>query len=269
MSSDAMKNMRDAIARGERFAMCTVIKSMGSSPGHEGQKMFVFADGTILGTIGGGINEENTRKKAMHQLHEGGTLTLKFDLSGSEGTEDPICGGRMDVFIEVLQLNPHIVIFGAGHIGLVIAQLASVVGYRVTLVDERPDVTAGKVLPKDLRILCCRYEDSVEKAEIDENTAVVIVTPGHVKDREVLERAIKYPARYIGMIGSMRKVKDTMGYLQKQGVSQKTLDEIFAPIGINLGGSSPEEIAIGIMAQIAAHKNGKRLHYSRNNDTAD
>lgn len=256
-----MRNLRDALARGERFAMCTVVEAMGSSPGSEGQKMFVFTDGTTIGTVGGGVNEETVRAKAAHQLIEGGTLLLTFDMANESGSTDPICGGKMKVFIEVVQDQPRLVVFGGGHIGKVLTKMAAVAGFRVTLIDERPEFAEPCLIPEAEQVLCCPYEESVEKAGIHEADSVVIVTPGHAKDREVLERAIRTPAKYIGMIGSARKVLATKERLLAEGADKQRLEEVFTPIGLRLGGDSPEEISVAILAQIVAFRNGKTIRF--------
>ncbi len=266
MNTNSMRDLREAMSRGERFAMCTVVRSMGSSPGSEGQKMFVFTDGSTLGTVGGGVNEEKTRQKALHQLVEGGSLMLGFDMAKGTDPGDPICGGNMEVFIEVIQDSPRMVVFGGGHIGKVVTRLAAVAGFRVTLVDDRPEVAEECRFPEVDRVLCCPYEESVAKAGIEADTAVIIVTPGHAKDREVLDRAVKTPAKYIGMIGSAKKVKETKARLVAEGADPKRMDGVFSPIGINLGGDSPEEIAVSILAQVVAFRNGKTIPFIRNQD---
>ena len=261
MSTNLMKDLQEALASGEAFVMCTVTETMGSSPGQPGQKMFVFGDGTTTGTVGGGINEDRVRKEAIDLFFHAETKLLSFDMSNDVSTAEPICGGTMKVFLELVQDRPRLIIFGGGHIGQILTKLANIAGFRITLVDERPEYAEACRIPEAENVLCCSYEESVEKTNIDALTSVVIVTPGHAKDREVLESVLKSPAPYIGMIGSARKVEDIKKRLLAEGADAKKLQDIFSPIGLNLGGDSPEEIAVGILAQIIAFRHGKRLGF--------
>ncbi|MFZ2956405.1 MAG: XdhC/CoxI family protein [Candidatus Ozemobacteraceae bacterium] len=263
MSYGLFDDLRHAYEEGRPFVLCTVIEVTGSSPGKSGQKMIVFSDGTTAGTVGGGVNEERTRVVALGIFSTGGTRILSFSLDNPLQGGEPICGGSVKVFLELQADRPRLVVFGGGHIGNVVARMAFLARYRVTLVDERQEFTSEEAVPEIDRRLCLPYEDSIEQAEIDEQTFVVIVTPGHVKDREVLERVLKTPAAYIGMIGSARKVTETKKALAASGVPAERLEAVCAPVGIYLGGEAPEEIAISILAQIVAWRNGLRLHFSR------
>jgi len=263
MSANIMKDLQEALGSGQTFVMCTVIEVMGSSPGQPGQKMFVYNDGSTTGTVGGGVNEERVRKEAMPLFFEGKTKLISFTMNKDASSDEPICGGTMKVFLEAVQDQPRMVIFGGGHIGLALTKLAKTAGFRITLVDERPEYTEACRVPEAETLLCCSYEDSVAKVAVDAATFVVIVTPGHAKDREVLERVIKTPALYVGMIGSARKVEELKKRLIAEGADAQKLQDLFSPIGLNLGGESPEEIAVAILAQIIAFRHGKILRFER------
>lgn len=263
MAHELFQELRDAFETGEPFALCTVIETSGSSPGKVGQKMLVFPDGETSGTVGGGVNEERVRKAALELFNAGGSRLLSFSLDNPIEGNEPVCGGGAKVYIEVFADRPRLVVFGGGHIGRVLARMAHLARFQVSLVDERPASVSPESVPEIDDRICCPYEESVERARIDQQTSVVIVTPGHVKDRQVLERVLKTPASYIGMIGSRRKVDEMKKAIIADGADPARVSQIFSPIGIHLGGDSPEEIAVSILAQIIAFKNGKTVHYHR------
>ncbi|MBF0547125.1 MAG: XdhC family protein [Candidatus Riflebacteria bacterium] len=264
MKIEMYDELMEALNSSRTFVLCTVVDVEGSSPGKTGNIMGVFDDGTIFGTVGGGKNEESVRLSAVSMLeNEERTKTISFNLSNPLDGTEPICGGKMKVFLQIMRKKPKMAIFGAGHIGRVLASLAVKAQYQVTILDERPEFLNSDFLIDSHEKICCPYEQAVEKAKIDAQTSVVIVTPGHIKDYEVLERALKTPARYIGVIGSSRKISALKKSLLASGFDSKRIESVFAPIGVFLGGDSPEEIAVSILAQVIAFRNGLELRFSK------
>jgi xanthine dehydrogenase accessory factor len=261
MHGGLFQELREAFADGAPFVLCIVVEDQGSSPGKPGQKMLVYPDGTTTGTVGGGVNEERVRQRAMELFSQGGTALLRFTLDNPIEGSEPVCGGAMSVYLELLTDRQKLVIFGGGHIGNALARMAVVARFQVVLVDERPEFAKAD-LSID-RILCCPYAEAVARAEIDPTTSVVIVTPGHTHDRLVLEQVLRTQAAYIGMVGSARKVAEMKKALVAEGADAGRLSRVFAPIGVNLGSNAPEDIALGILAQIVAFRNGKQLPYVR------
>lgn len=261
MQFEFFQELKHILNDGSDFVLCTVVAAEGSSPAKPGQKMIVCADGSITGTVGGGVNEERVRQAALTLFAKGGSQLLEFSLVASIDEPEPVCGGNCTIFIELLHDRPKLVIFGGGHIGNALARMAQVLRFHVTLVDERPEFVTHERIPGVDRGVCLPYEQAIEQCAIDARTSLVIVTPGHVKDREVLARVIDSPAAYIGMVGSARKWAEMQKAMVAEGVSQARLDQIHCPIGINLVGQSPEEIALGILAQIVAHRHGKPLPF--------
>lgn len=263
MSGDILEALSQAISRGDPFVLCTVIQVQGSSPGRPGQKMVVYSDGFTAGTVGGGVNEERVRKAAMELFTGGDNRVLEFRLDNTIASGEPVCGGSMSVFIEMMIQRPRLVIFGGGHIGRALARMAVIAGFRVTLADERPDYASSEHYPELSEVICLPYAEAVDRAAIDTQTFVIIVTPGHRHDREVLARVLKTPARYIGMIGSARKVAETRKTLLNEGTDPQRLNQVHAPVGIYLGCDAPEEIAVSILAQMIGVKNGVVIPFSR------
>lgn len=263
MRFEFLSELEQAISQGGNFVLCTVIAAMGSSPAKPGQKMIVRSDGTIRGTVGGGVNEERIRRAALELFRGGDTRLVEFAMDQSIASDEPVCGGRFTCFLELLEEHPRLFIFGAGHVGAALARLAQACRFHVTVVDERAEfVSEERLAAADVR-LCASYEDAVARCPIDHRSSVVIVTPGHVKDREVLERAILTEASYIGMIGSQRKWDELRQAMIAAGADARRLGEIHCPIGVNLVGQSPEEIALGVLAQVVAFRHGKDIPYCR------
>ena len=147
MATEFFYELRDAFNKNETFALCTVIETEGSSPGTVGQKMIVFRDETSVGSVGGGINEEKVRLAAIDLFKNGTTTIMTFDLANPLDGEDPVCGGEARVFIELIAHEPRMIIFGAGHIGKVLAKLAALTRFRVTIIDERPKFADKNIFP--------------------------------------------------------------------------------------------------------------------------
>ena len=264
MSGEVMEALGKAIARRDPFALCSVIRVQGSSPGRPGQKMIVYADGSIDGTVGGGVNEDRVRQAALELFSGAENRLLEFRLDNALNSGEPICGGAMEVFIELMICRPRLIVFGGGHIGAALVRMGIIAGFRAVLVDERPEYASIEHFPGIAEILCRPYAEAVGAAAIDADTYVVIVTPGHRNDREVLAEVVKTPARYIGMIGSARKVAETRKSLIEAGVDPVRLDQVHAPVGVYLGCDAPEEIAVSILAQIIGIKNGVVIPFARN-----
>ena len=262
MATELFREQKEAFAAERPFVICTVVDTDGSSPGTLGQKMLVHQNGTLEGSVGGGINEERVRQEALNLLTTGGCKRLSFDLANPlEGTE-PVCGGRMTVFLECMSVEPRLIIFGAGHIGRVLAQLARHVRYRVFVADERPDFANPEALPGVAGILCAPYEETAAM-DFVAGDSVVVVTPGHTHDKLVLEKVLPGAAAYVGLVSSAKKLVEMKDHLHHTGIPWERLNALFSPIGLNLGSTTPEEIAVEILAQLIAFRNGRILPFQR------
>lgn len=260
MATEFFQELRNAFNSDQPFVLCTVVETMGSSPGTIGQKMIVFRDGHTIGTVGGGINEERVRIAAIDLFKNGTSTTLTFNLANPLDGSEPVCGGEVKIFIELQAREPRMVIFGAGHIGKTLAKMAALARFRVTITDERPEYADENIFPH-MNVICKPYVEAVEAAKIDESCHVAVVTPGHVKDREVLERVLLHDAAYVGLVSSAKKLCEMKQAFIDSGLDLKKVEALFSPIGINLGSTTPEEIAVEILAQIVAFRNGKIIRF--------
>ncbi|MFH1434602.1 MAG: XdhC/CoxI family protein [Pseudomonadota bacterium] len=251
--ANIVERLASLLRGGTKAALATVVRTGGSTPRETGAKMIVLADGGIEGTIGGGILEKKVIDDAMAMMKEGaaGKLVHYRLLEEEKGGIGAACGGDCDVFVEVFAPGRRILVCGGGHVGLSVARIGADAGFEVTVVDDRPEITGGRE-PAGVTVLLKRPDDPAVRGEVNESTAVVIVTRGHELDREALRSLINAPAFYIGMIGSRRKVGAVLSALEKEGVSRELLESVFTPIGLDIGAETPEEIALAIVAEIVA-----------------
>ncbi|MGI9951769.1 XdhC/CoxI family protein [Moorellaceae bacterium AZ2] len=157
---------------------------------------------------------------------------------------------EVELFLEPVLPEPHVLVLGGGHVGQKVAALAKEVGYRVTVVDDRPAFANRQLFPRADAIVCQDFEGALRQIPIDPATYIVIVTRGHRHDYECLRQVIHSPAAYIGMIGSRRKVKGVKDRLLAEGIAEEALARIYAPIGLDIGAETPAEIAVSILAEI-------------------
>jgi xanthine dehydrogenase accessory factor len=229
-------------------ALATVVASRGSAPRKIGAKMIVFGDGSIQGTIGGGGLEKLVIVDAQKALRQKSSFLKEYPLDKKSGLQ--ICGGKVSIFIETLAPKKRLVIAGAGHIGLALSFLAKLLGFDVVIVDNRRAFANKERFPHADKVICDGYAKAFKRIPADENTYIVIVTHGHAFDTECLEAALHTRAGYIGMIGSTIKIKHVYGVLMKKGIKKSALKKVHAPIGLEIGAETPEEIAIAIAAQL-------------------
>ena len=236
-------------AEGEEAALVTIVSTSGSTPREEGAKMLVKADGSILGTIGGGSLEIQVCQKAIEVIRKGKPERLHFRLK--EGEEPGmICGGDLEVFIEPILSSPSLYIFGGGHISLSLAKIGKLLGFKITVIDDRAEFANPQRFPEAELTLAEDFNRVFPKLKIDKSSYIVIVTRGHERDELVLEWALGAKAKYIGMIGSRTKNKAVFAHLLAKGIPQELLDKVHAPIGLEINAQTPEEIALSIMAEI-------------------
>jgi xanthine dehydrogenase accessory factor len=238
---------------GRRGALATIINVRGSIPSFESAKMLVRDDGTIVGTIGGGCVEAEVWNAAREVIETEKPKHLTFNL-GQDAAYDNglICGGQLDVFVEPVLPMPHAFIFGAGHISKSLSKVATLAGFSTVVIDNRDTFANRERFPEAANVHAAEYEEIFPQLNINETSYLIIVTRGHRDDMRVLQLAIATPARYIAMIGSKRKVINVIRELEKEGVSHEAFERIHAPMGLDIGAISPEEIAISVAAEMIA-----------------
>ena len=237
-------------AEGEEAALATVVSTSGSTPREAGAKMLVRADGSIVGTIGGGSLEAKVIEQALRVIKQGQPQRFHFDLTAEEGELGMICGGDTEVFIEPIRSSPTLFIFGGGHISLALAKIGKLLGFKVAVIDDRAEFANSQRFPEADLILAEDFSTAFSELKINKSSYIVIVTRGHHYDELVLELALGAEPKYIGMIGSRTKNKTVFSHLLVKGIPQERLDKVHAPIGLEISAQTPEEIAVSILAEV-------------------
>ena len=238
---------------GRKGAVATIVNVRGSIPSFETAKMLVRDDGSIAGTIGGGCVEAEVWQAAREVMEAEKPRTLTFNLNANPKFDSGlVCGGTLDVFIEPILPPSLLYIFGAGHVSLNLYKVARLAGFEVTVLDDREAYANRQRFPEARDIYADDFERIMAQLSPGETSFLVIVTRGHRDDMRVLRWALHTPARYIGMIGSKRKVLSIYKELEKEGMPREKFERVHAPVGLDIGAITPEEIAVAIVAEMIA-----------------
>jgi len=246
----------DMLSKGEGGVLATIISSKGSAPRKPGAKMLIKEDGTFTGTIGGGGAEKEVLEKAKQIMKSGKTEILHFDMSGSGREAAMICGGQIEVFLEPIPHRETLFLFGAGHIAQSTAAIGKMMGFRIVVVDPRPDYNNRERFPQADVLVVKDYKDAFGELQVTYNDYIIIYTPGHILDEECLTFAVSTDAKYIGMIGSKKKALEVKKRVEEKGANPEQIKRVHSPVGIEIGAETPEEIAISILAEIIQIKRG-------------
>jgi xanthine dehydrogenase accessory factor len=281
------------VTAGERLVLCTVVKTKGSTPQGAGARMIVLQSGQTFGTLGGGCVEAEVRRVALETTAD---CAMRFSLDHDYGWDDGlICGGVMDVLIQpvndaepyadwartiagggavVVEIpyeldgHPHVfreelgpaptlLIVGAGHVGRSLARIATPLGFDVDVIDDREDHLSAERFPSARRRIVGDIESSLRDYQHTQAGYVVIVTRGHKNDARALSSVVESSAKYVGLIGSKRKIKAILSDLAGTGVSIESLLRVHAPIGLEIGAVTVDEIAVSIAAELVAVRRGR------------
>jgi xanthine dehydrogenase accessory factor len=245
---------------GQRAALATIVHTNGSIPSYESSRMLVREDGTIAGTVGGGCVEADVWAAAKEVIRTELPRKMTFNLN-HEASYDAglICGGTLEIFVEPILPQPALYLFGGGHVATAVARIAHQAGFAIGIVDDRDTFANAERFPMAAEIHIS-YEEAFAKIKPNASTYIVIVTRGHKDDMRVLDWAVATPARYIGMIGSRRKVLSVYKALEKEGHALDKFERVHAPVGLEIGALTPEEIAVSITAElIAIRRNAENL----------
>jgi len=257
MNQEVFAAVSDALERGESAALVTIVSTMGSTPQRVGAKMLVFADGRIVGTIGGGCYENDAFWKAREAIKTRRPELIHYELSDDFAQETGlICGGTMDVYIEPIEPSPELYIIGAGHVGFHLGRLAADVGFRVHIVDDREKFANRERFPQAVEVVVDDIPAWIDRANLPPHAYAVIVTRGHTNDLEALRVLAPRELRYLGLIGSRAKVARIYDALVGDQMAPELLAKVHAPIGLDIGAVTPAEIAISIVAELVAIRRG-------------
>ncbi len=351
---NVLQELSEAVSKHQPVAFTALVETRGSTPQKAGATMLVFADGSQVGTLGGGCVEAEVKRRALRLIDQGRAELLTFNLDSDYGWDDGlICGGRMKMLvdpvrdeagfayyrrlIEVIaadegctesvvlesdraggsagdrlllndrgeviasskmisdsatddesgerslietvqsQLRPlsqrprpyvssgisfmphlrrcRLIIIGAGPVGQKVGDLAAACDFDVWVVDDREQYCNSDRFPLAKRLIVGEIDTALSGLEVDHNTYCLIITRGHQHDEEALYHLAETPARYVGLIGSKRKIKMIFEDLLRDGISREALVRVYAPLGIDIGSQTVPEIAVSIVAELIAHRN--------------
>ncbi len=251
---------------GKDIVLVTVVEKTGMGPADVGKKMIVTQDNEAFGTVGGGAIEFYAREKCKEVIKNRSSFTEKYSLYGKEVFVDDggevtlpmACGGKVTLFYEFVGPKAYVYIFGAGHCGAALAKVLKPLGFHITIIDDRKVVIDALDDSSDIKVVS-GFADYIEKYGLRDNAYVVVCTPAHTNDyhvlNKILEKNIK-PA-YFGMLCSRKKIGEYMEKAYETYGRNIRLENFYSPIGLNIGGNSPEEIAISISGEMLSICYGK------------
>jgi len=239
--------------QGRRAALATIINVQGSVPSYETSKLLIRDDGSIVGTVGGGCVEADVWSAAQDVMREEKPRRMHFNLNQNpEYDQGLVCGGSLDVFIEPILATPTLYLFGGGHVSLAISKVAAVAGFETVIVDDRPAFANPERFPEAVGTYAGPWEETLPQLSLNDFSYLVIATRGHKGDLACLRWALTTPARFIGMIGSRRKLIEFAKVLEGEGVGGDQLERIHSPVGLDIGAITPQEIAVSVVAEMIA-----------------
>lgn len=243
---------------------CTLVilvESEGSVPAKPGAKMLVAADGSTIGTVGGALEKQAT-DMALEVMASGTPRTIQLQLTEEAGYA---CGGNVSLYLEPMLPAPRLIICGAGHVGQALCHLASYADFAVTVIDDREEFLTEQLLPQAQHRMVSDFNDPFTDLNVDEHTYIVICTRGHTHDFHLVEHAMGTPAPYIGMLGSSSKRTTLIEKLRAAGLDHQEIEaRLHTPVGLDIGGQTPREIGVSIVAQLIAQR---RCHGRKNRGT--
>lgn len=248
---DVFEELVRARNTGKKCALATIVETEGSIPSFQSAKMLIHEDGTMVGTIGGGCTEAEVWQAARDVIETEKPRMLRFSLNQQAAYDNGlICGGQLNVYVEPVLPVPTAFIFGGGHISKSLSKVAATAGFKTVVVDDREQYANRERFPEAAEVHATEYEEAFRTLDINSSSHIVIVTRGHKDDMTVLRLAAQTDARYIGMIGSKRKTIEVVKHLLKEGVPLKRLERVHAPMGLDIGAVTPEEIAVAVTAEM-------------------
>jgi len=251
-AAEVARHLLELLDRDEMGTVATVLRS-GAVRIRPGMRLLLRGDGSTAGSLAGTPIEQSIAEGCKALFREGeATRVARYGLHGAQPES------AVDVYLELVRNRPTAIVVGAGHVGVQVARIAKAAGFEVTVVDDRPDFATPERLPEADRVIAGDLAETLAALEIGRSSYVVLVTRGHQQDEVALRQVVNSPAAYVGMIGSRRRVQAVREQLLADGFDRARLDAVYAPIGLDIGAETPEEIAISIVAEMVKVMHGGR-----------
>jgi xanthine dehydrogenase accessory factor len=245
--SSLYEELKDRLGKEMGVAMATVVRG----PEHVGAKLLVLPDGTTRGMLGNPELDELVRVDAERAIWSSDANTHTYSIAEASAAQP------FDVFIEGFPPLPMLIIVGAGHIAIPLTTFAKTLGYRVVVIDARAAFATRERFPHADELIVAWPDEVLEKIDINPSTSIAVLTHDPKFDEPTLKVVLSRRAGYIGAIGSRKTGEERAERLKHQGLTDEQVGRIHGPIGLNIGATTPEEIALAIMAEIVAYRHGK------------
>jgi xanthine dehydrogenase accessory factor len=247
-ASEIFHKVSELLSDGRRLALASIVRAEGSAPRHATAKMIVTEQGSTYGSIGGGSIETLVQREARKVLASGKPIVIQADLGDDSWSGISLaCGGKVEVFIELVKPSPRLVILGCGHNAESVAKVARNMGYIVVVID--PFTKLENFLSAD-EVLTEEYAAGLEKVRPTKADTVMICTRTHQYDEKALKAALEFKLGYLGVLGSKNRARVVLEALMGEGVPEYKLTDVHTPMGLDIGAETPEEVAISIMAEV-------------------
>lgn len=241
-------------AEGGEPVLLAVLVDPGSLQLPPGARLLVEPTGTTIGTLGTAALDAAVAAAAPLLFSRAPLPHTRY--ATPDGLSERTIEGAPAIYLEIVAARPTFLVVGAGHIGRALARLANFLGYRVVVLDDRPDYADPQLIPEADDVICDDFEAALERFPIGPTTTIVLVTRGHKQDELSLRKCIGRSAAYLGMIGSRRRTSTVLQHLRDEGFPEEELDRVRTPIGLDIGAETPEEIAIAIVAEVILLRRG-------------
>ena len=258
MQRELAEALLELLQQGGRGALATVVRVAGSAPQVAGARMLLRPDGSAIGTVGGGAIEQAVLAALERCRARGESELLVRELGYDLGM---CCGGRMELFLEPIEGAPRLHLCGAGHIAHALAPLARAIGFELSVIDEREELNTEQRFAQAQRELR-DPETYLRRRALGGGDWLLIATHDHALDERLLELALGSAARYLGLVGSRRKVLRLLDRIRARR-GELALDRLYAPVGLSLSAQGPAEIAVSIAAELVALRRGASAPHLR------
>lgn len=260
MELELLTIIKNELMEDKKICYAFIIKREGSSPRGIGTSMVIKENGEFFGTVGGGKVEFATIAAAKQCIKEETSKTISLDIYFEENGEKT-CTGKVEIFIKIYMPQKKLIIAGAGNVAYCLYKFADLSGFSVYVFDDREDLLTKERYPKAAKLIYGKISDTIKSYDLDKNSFVVITSGSTKSDENILKEVITKNTAYVGMLGSKNKISTIMDNLLRQNIDIECLKKVYAPIGIGIGGETPEEVALSILSEIVLIKNNGSLEH--------